>query len=114
MEIKKKLQTHEWDKRENLGIFAIFFVDAWMCYSNAEKVKETQEAYYLKLSEEIIDIFLDANLVTRGRKRGYKTRDVTNIPNPIISDDGRPKNSTGIYVTPIRSSKGDKNLSHTT
>ena len=68
----------------------------------------------MKLSEEIIDNFLDANLVTRSRKRGDQTRDVTTIPNPIINDNGRPKNRTGIYVTPIRSSKGGKNLSHTT
>ena len=48
-------------------------VDAWMCYSNATKVEETQEAYYLKLSEENIDNLLDANLVTRRRERGDNT-----------------------------------------
>ena len=89
-------------------------VDSWMCYSNITKVEETQEAYYLKLSEEMIDNLLDANLVTRRRKRGDKTRDVTTIPNPLIGDNGRPKDSTGIHVTPIRRSKGGKNSSHTT
>ena len=89
-------------------------VDAWMCYSNAKKVEETQEAYYFKLSEEIIDNFLDANLVTIRQKRGYKTRDVTTSPNPLIGDDGRPKDSTVIHVTPTRSSKGVNNSSHTT
>ena len=48
-------------------------VDYWMFYSNVTKVKETQEVYYLKLSEEMVDNFLDANLVTRRRKRGDKT-----------------------------------------
>ena len=45
LDIEKKLQTHIWDKRENLGIFAMRVVEDWMCYSNATKVKETQEAY---------------------------------------------------------------------
>ena len=66
-------------------------VDAWMCYSNVIKVKETQEAYYLKLSEEMIDNLLDDNLVTRRRKRGDKTRDVTTSPNPLIVDGGDQK-----------------------
>ena len=26
-------------RRANLGIFAMFVVDAWMCYSNAKKVE---------------------------------------------------------------------------
>ena len=85
-----------------------------MCYSNATKVEETQEAYYLKLSEEMIDNLLGANLVTRGQKRGDKTRDVTTSPNPLIGDDKRPKDSTGIHVTQISRSKGGKNSSHTT
>ena len=71
--IEKKLQTHEWDKRANLGIFVMCVVDAWMCYSNATNAEETQEAYYLKLSEEMINTLLDANLVTRRQKRGDKT-----------------------------------------
>ena len=83
-------------------------VDAWMCYSNATKVKETQEAYQLKLSEEMIDNLLDANLVTIRQKIGDKTQDVTTSPNPIICDNGRPKYSTGIHVTVIRRSKGGK------
>ena len=85
-----------------------------MCYSNATKVKETQEAYYLKLSEEMIDNLLDANLVARRRKIGDKTRDVTTSPNPLIGDDGGSKDSTCIHVIPIRRSKGSKNSSHTT
>ena len=68
----------------------------------------------MKLSEEMIDNFLDANLVTRIRKRRDKTRDFTTNPNYLICDDGRPKDSTGIHVTPIRRSKGGKNTSHTT
>ena len=114
LDIEKKLQTHEWDKRANLGILAMCVVDAWMCYSNAKNVEETQEAYYLKLSEEILDNLLDANLVTRRRKIVDKTRDVATIPNPLIGEDGRPKDSTGIHVTPIRSNKGSNNSSHTT
>ena len=90
MENEEKLQTHEWDKRENLGIFAMCVVYAWICYSNATNVENTQEAYYLKLPEKMIDNLLDANLVTRRRKRGYKTRDVMTRPNPIIGDDGIP------------------------
>ena len=35
-------------------------------------------------------------------------------PNPLIGDDGRPKDSTVIHVTPNRRSKGGNNLSHTT
>ena len=89
-------------------------VYAWMCYSNTTKVEETQETYYLKLLEEMIDNLLDVNLVTRIRKRGDNTQDVTTIPNPLINDNGRQKEGTGIHVTPIRRSKGDKNLSHTT
>ena len=73
LDIEKKLQTHEWDKRANLGIFLMCVVDAWMCYSNATKVKGTQEEYYLKLSEEMIDNLLDSNLVTRIRKIVDKT-----------------------------------------
>ena len=71
----------------NLGIFAMFVVDAWMCCSNAKKFEETQEAYYLTLSEEMIDNLLDDNLVTRIRKRGDKTRDVMTSPNPLIDDN---------------------------
>ena len=89
-------------------------VDAWMCYSNATKVEETQEGYYLKLSEENIDNLLDANLVTRRREIGDNTQDVTISSNPLIGDNGRPKDSTCIHMTPIRRSKGGKNLSHTT
>ena len=89
-------------------------VDSWMCYSNMKKVEETQEAYYLKLSEEIVDKFLDANLVTRRRKRGDKTRDVTSSTNPPIGDNGITKDSTGIHMTPIRRSKRGNNSSHTT
>ena len=89
-------------------------VDTWMCYSNATKVEETQEAYYLKLSEEIFDYLLDANLVTKRRKIGDKTQDVTTSPNPLIGDNGRRKYSTGINLTPIRRSKGGKNSSYTT
>ena len=62
----------------------------------------------------MIDNLLDTNLVTSIQKRGYKTRDITTSPNPLISDNGRSKYSTGIYVTPIRRSGGGKNLSHTT
>ena len=68
----------------------------------------------MKLSKEIIDNFLDANLVTRRRKIGDKTQDITTSPNPLIGDDGRPKYSTSIHVTPIKRSKGGKNSSHTT
>ena len=80
-------------------------VNDWMCCSNATKVEETQEVYYLKLSEEMIDSLLYANLVTRRQKIRDKTQDVPNIPNPLIGNNGRPKDSTGIYVTPIRRSK---------
>ena len=79
-------------------------VDDWMRYSNATKVEETHEAYYLKLSEEIIDNLLDTNPVTRRRKIGDNTQDVTTSSNPLIGDDRRPKDSTGIHVTPIRRS----------
>ena len=48
-EIERNLQTHEWDKWANLGIFVMCIVDDLMCYSNAKKFEETQEAYYLKL-----------------------------------------------------------------
>ena len=48
-------------------------VDSWMCYSNAKKVEETQEAYYLKLSDEKIDNLLVANIVTRRKKIGDET-----------------------------------------
>ena len=89
-------------------------VDDWMFYSNVTKVEETQEVYYLKLSEGMVDNFLDANLVTRRRKRVDNTRDVRISPNPLTGDNGRPKYSTGIHVTPIRRSKGGKNSSHTT
>ena len=68
----------------------------------------------MKLSEEMIDNLLGANLVTRRRKRGNKTRDFTTSPNPLICDNGRPKYSTGIHVTTIRRSKGGNNSSHTT
>ena len=68
----------------------------------------------MKLSEEMIDNLLGANLVTRRRKIGDKTRDVTTSPNTLICDDGRPNDSTGIHVTPIRRSEGGKNSSHTT
>ena len=40
--IEKKLQTHEWDKGSNLGIFVMFVVDAWMGYSNTKNDKDTQ------------------------------------------------------------------------
>ena len=89
-------------------------VDSWMCYSNTTKVEETQEAYYLKLSEEMIDNMLDANLVTIIRKRGDKKQDVTTSPNLLISDNERPKDGTSIHVTPIRRSKGGEDLYHTT
>ena len=114
LEIDKKLQTHEWDKRENLGIFAMCVVDACMCYSNTTKFDETQEVYYLKLSEEMIDNVLDDNIVTRRWKIGDKTRGVTTSPKPLIGDNRRPKYSTDIHVTPIRRSKGGNNSSHTT
>ena len=68
----------------------------------------------MKLSEEMIDILLDANIVTRGRKIGDQTQDFTTSPNPLIGDNGRPKDSTDIHVTPIRRIKGGKNSSHTT
>ena len=84
-------------------------VDDCMCYSNTKKAEETEEAYYLKLSEEIIDNLLDDNLVTRRRKRGDKTQDITTSPNPLIGGDGIPKDSAGICVTPSRRSKGGKN-----
>ena len=89
-------------------------VYSWMCYSNATKAEDTQEAYCLKISEEMIDNVLDANLVTRRQKIGDKTQDVRTIPNYIIGGNGRPKDITGIHVTPIRISKGGKNSSHTT
>ena len=89
-------------------------VDYWMCYSNMKKFEKTQEEYYLKLSEEIIDNLLDANIFTRRRKIGDKTRGVATSPNPLNDDDGGPKDSTGIHVTPIRRSKGGKNSYHTT
>ena len=57
---------------------------------------------------------MDANIVTRRRKTGDKKWDVTTIPNPLIGDNGRPKDSTGTHVTPIRRSNGGKNSSHTT
>ena len=76
---------------ENLGIFAVCVVDSWMCYSNTTKVEETQEAYYLKLSEEMINNLLNANLVTRRRKIGDKKRDVKTSPNPLIGDNGDQK-----------------------
>ena len=114
MDIEKKLQTQEWDKSANLGIFAMFVVDAWMCYINTTKVEETQEAYYLKLSEETNNNLLDANLVTRRRKIGDKTRDVMTSPNPLIGDNGRPKDSIKIHVTPSSRSKGGNISSHTT
>ena len=91
LDIWKKLQTHEWYKRANIGIFSMSVLYAWICNINAKKVEETQEVYYLKLSEEIIDNLLDANIFTRRRKRGDKTRDVTTIPNPLIGDNGTPK-----------------------
>ena len=70
MDIDKNLQTHEWDKRANLRIFEMCVADAWVCDSTATKVEETQEAYYLKLSEEMIDNLWDDNIVARRWKRG--------------------------------------------
>ena len=89
-------------------------VESWMCYINATKSEETQEAYYLKLSEEMIDNLLDANIVTIRPKIGDNTRDVITSPKPLIGDYGIPKDSTVIHVTPISRSKGGKNLSRTT
>ena len=89
-------------------------VDARTCYSKATKVEETQEAYYLKLSEEMIDNLLDANTASRIRKIIDKTLGFTTTPNPLISDNGRQKDNTGIHVTSIRRSNGGKNSSHTT
>ena len=62
----------------------------------------------------MIDNFLDANLVTRRRKRGDKTQYVATIPNPLIGNNGRPKYNTGIHVTPMKRSKGGNNSSRTT
>ena len=62
----------------------------------------------------MIDSLLDVNLVTRIRERGDKTQDINTIPNPIIGENGRPKDGAGIRVTPIRRSKEGNNSSHTT
>ena len=79
-DIENKLQTHDWDKKSNLGIFAMCVVDAWMCYSNKKKVEETQEAYYLKISEEMLDNLLDANLVTRIKKKEIRHETLQPVP----------------------------------
>ena len=39
LDTEKKLQTHEWDKRKTIGIFAMCVVDTWMCYNDAEKIE---------------------------------------------------------------------------
>ena len=55
-------------------------VDAWMCYITAKKVEETQEAYYLKISEEMLDNLLDANLVTRIKKKEIRHETLQPVP----------------------------------
>ena len=61
MKIDRKYDTLEWHVRVNLSIFSIIVVDCWCIKVGILKnnYDESEDDFYLKLAEEMIDNTLD-------------------------------------------------------
>ena len=102
MNLEKTLQCKTWDKRVNISILAICFVDTWKAYSNATLTKSTQREFYLRLSEELIDN-------THGRIFVRNIKPIVGVPEDdddshvcLLASDGSVPSGLGIHLTPTK------------
>ena len=102
MNLEKKVQCKTCDKRVNLSILAICFVDTWKAYHHATYTKSTQRELYLRLSEELIDnthgrIFARNNRPCKGLEE-----DDVDTHGGLITCDGSVRSGLGIHLTPTK------------
>ena len=83
-------------------------VDAWLCFKNTVKTGTTQEDLYMTLAEELIDNDMDS-IRLRRRRGGGEDGETSRV----VGNDGRPKDSDGIHVTPIAKNMSGRNKNHT-
>ena len=111
LDMEKKLKTHEWDKRVNIGIFAMIVVNAWLVYKHALNLNDkatNQDNFNMALSEELIDNTYNT-ISLRWRRNIYNSED----RDLLVNGDGRPMDGVGSHVTPINKKMYGKNKSHT-
>ena len=105
MMIDRKYGTHEWHVRVNLSIFSIIVVDCWNIKVGVlkDRCDETEDEFYLKLAEEMIDNTLDG---------GYVTRNTSTPPQPLphtpVQPDGHVPSGVGIHLTPTKKRRKQK------
>ena len=99
LDIEKKIETKDWSKRCNLSIFAICVVDTWLAYKQIGKAYETQQDFYVHLSEELIDNTHDD--VGRNRRMSRVGGDDI-VPVKLITETGDIRCGIDIHLTPTK------------
>ena len=89
LNIEKKFGTKSWDMRVNLSILSMIIVDTWCVYNEimGEQNKDTEDVFYAKLAEQMIDNTLDTPHKTR--RRSQPIRNVTEPSSTLDTVDGR-------------------------
>ena len=69
LNIEKKYGTHNWKMRVNLYIFSIIVVDTWCGVKGilGYRLNDSEEDFYTKLADKMIDNTMDESQRTRGR-----------------------------------------------
>ena len=98
--------------RVNLSIFSIIVVDTWCVVKGilGSRLNDSEEDFYTKLAEEMIDNTMDESQITRGRT--FNLRDTTRGISLLDTNDGQVSSGVGVYLTPTN--KKIKNKGHCT
>ena len=112
--IDKKIETKQWDKRINLSILGMIFVDSFLVYKQLIDVNANEGDFYALLAEEMIDNNYDSmNLRWQAAGAGSSpntTRNVNIGSSDAIGKDGRPRSGVHIHLTLQQRGKGREKL----
>ena len=102
-----------WEKRVNLSILSICFVDTWKAYSNATHKKSMQREFYLRLSEELVDNTYGQLFARSIRPLMGLQDDDFNSNGGLLGCDGSVCSGLRIHLTPTKKAKSTWKGNHT-
>ena len=99
LNLEKKIQTNQWDRRVNMSIFGMIVVDSWMLYKGCTGGNQLhQTGYYKALMDALIDSPLKTVPETRQQAKASEST-VASLWTKI-GTSGR-----GLHLTPTKRKK---------
>ena len=102
LNIEKKFGTKSWDMRVNLSILSMIIMDTWCVFNEimGKRNKDTEDIFYTKLAEQMIDNTLDTP--HRTRRRAQPIGAAAGPPSTLDTADGRVSSGVGVHLTPTK------------